>query len=99
MCHRVNPETKLPQLSEAQILGYAKHLSEDIGFRTVGTVEHALADKYTYDVALKLKAECDEVARATGRKLECEVWRQQGSGSHRYVCQIAQVREVTESGF
>ena len=78
----------MPQLSEAQILGYAKHLSEDIGFRTVGTTEHALADKYTYDVALKLKAECDEVARATGRKLECEVWRQQGSGSHRYVIVI-----------
>ncbi|KZV66959.1 hypothetical protein PENSPDRAFT_755311 [Peniophora sp. CONT] len=80
----VNPETNLPQLSEAQILGYTRHLSEEIGFRTVGTVEHALADKYTHDVALKLKAECDEVARTSGRKLECEVWRQQGSGSHRF---------------
>jgi hypothetical protein len=36
--------------------------------------------------AERLKAECDRIVRETdgGRGLECEVWRQEGSGSHRY---------------
>ncbi|RDB27664.1 putative endoplasmic reticulum metallopeptidase 1 [Hypsizygus marmoreus] len=80
----VNPQTNLPQISEARILGFAKYLSEDIGYRTVGTLEHALADAWMVKQAEEVKRNCEEVVAATGRKLECEVWRQEGSGSHRF---------------
>lgn len=30
------------------------------------------------------KRHCERVVRETGRKLECEIWRQQGSGTHRF---------------
>lgn len=80
----VNPVTQLPQISEANILGVAKYLSEDIGFRTVGTFEHALADTWMLQKAEELQQECERVAIETGRKLECEVWHQRGSGSHRF---------------
>ncbi|KAG1845888.1 hypothetical protein DFJ58DRAFT_664100 [Suillus subalutaceus] len=77
--------TLLPQLSEATILQYAKYLSEDIGFRTPGTREHALADAWMTEKAYQLKEECERVITAQpGRKLQCEVWRQEGSGSHRF---------------
>ncbi|KLO13952.1 hypothetical protein SCHPADRAFT_920864 [Schizopora paradoxa] len=73
------------QLSEAAILGYAKYLSEDIGFRTVGTREHALGDSWMLSKAEELKKLCEDKVKAEpGRKLECEVWRQEGSGSHRF---------------
>ncbi|KAI0311021.1 hypothetical protein OF83DRAFT_1152851 [Amylostereum chailletii] len=80
----VDPTTNLPQLSESQILAYTKHLSEDIGYRTVGTYEHALADKWLHEKVEAMRRECEEVVRGTGRKLECEVWRQEGTGSHRF---------------
>jgi hypothetical protein len=81
----VNPETGLPQISEAQILEYARQLSEDIGYRTVGTAEHALADKWMVEKAYKVQSECERLVQLDpGRKLECEVWHQRGSGSHRY---------------
>ncbi|KAI0705019.1 hypothetical protein C8T65DRAFT_653452 [Cerioporus squamosus] len=80
-----DPVTSLPQLSEAQILGYAKYLSEDIGYRTVGTREHALGDAWMLQQAEALRSECEAVVRAhPERKLQCEVWHQQGSGSHRF---------------
>ncbi|KAI0766101.1 hypothetical protein BD413DRAFT_605949 [Trametes elegans] len=81
----VNPITSLPQISEAQILGHAKYLSEDIGYRTVGTREHALGDAWVLQQAESLRAQCESVVRAhPERKLQCEVWHQQGSGSHRF---------------
>ncbi|KAG5727720.1 hypothetical protein E4T56_gene20743 [Termitomyces sp. T112] len=79
-----DPVTNLPQISEARILGFAKYLSEEIGYRTVGTVEHALADTWMVRQAEAVKRNCEEVVAATGRKLECEIWRQEGSGSHRF---------------
>ncbi|KAG6901677.1 hypothetical protein C0995_009232 [Termitomyces sp. Mi166 len=79
-----DPVTNLPQISETRILGFAKYLSEDIGYRTVGTAEHALADTWMVQQAEAVKRNCDEVVAATGRKLECEVWRQEGRGSHRF---------------
>ena len=80
----VNPETGLPQISETQILAYARHLSEDIGYRTVGTFEHALADKWMVNTAYEIQKECERLVREDPRrKLECEVWHQRGSGSHR----------------
>jgi len=82
---RTNPTTHLPQISESRILEYAKYLSEDIGYRTVGTREHALADTWMLRKAEAIKEECERIVREDGRKLECEVWRQEGSGSHRYV--------------
>ena len=89
VCLRINPLTSLPQISEAQILSYAKHLSEDIGYRTVGTREHALGDAWMMQKAEELKQQCDEIVKSVpGRKLECEVWRQEGSGSHRYVLRL-----------
>ena len=82
----VNPETGLPQISETQIISYVRHLSEDIGFRTVGTAEHALADKWMIDKALEVQKECQRLVEADPeRNLECEVWHQRGSGAHRYV--------------
>ncbi|KAF9454480.1 hypothetical protein P691DRAFT_692720 [Macrolepiota fuliginosa MF-IS2] len=80
----VSSSTLLPQISEANILGIAKYLSEDIGFRTVGTFEHALADTWMVQQAEEMQRECERVVSETGRKLECEVWHQQGSGSHRF---------------
>ncbi|KAI0046019.1 hypothetical protein FA95DRAFT_1680074 [Auriscalpium vulgare] len=86
----VNPVTSLPQLSEVQILSYAQYLSEGIGYRTVGTSEHALADKWLLGKVQEMKKECEalvnqaRVTSGTARKLECEVWRQEGSGSHRF---------------
>ncbi|KAA1470020.1 hypothetical protein DENSPDRAFT_774128 [Dentipellis sp. KUC8613] len=86
----VNPVTNLPQLSETQILSYAQHLSEDIGYRTVGTYEHALADEWITNKLKNIKHECEEIVNkeaakaGSRRKLECEFWRQQGSGSHRF---------------
>ncbi|CAE6479620.1 unnamed protein product [Rhizoctonia solani] len=81
----INPQTGLPQLSEAQILSYTRVLSEDIGYRTVGTKEHALGDAWLLDRVNELREQCQEaVGRTPGRKLECEVWRQQGSGTHRF---------------
>ncbi|KAI0032979.1 hypothetical protein K488DRAFT_48677 [Vararia minispora EC-137] len=80
----VDPHTNLPQLSEAQILEYARILSEDIGYRTVGTAEHAAADAWLHGVAQRMGDECAQIAQSSGRKLECEVWRQEGSGSHRF---------------
>jgi len=74
---RTDPVTGLPQISESKILGYAKHLSEDIGYRTVGTKEHAIGDAW-------LLKEAQLIAEKCPKSLECEVWRQSGSGSHRY---------------
>ncbi|KAH7923703.1 hypothetical protein BV22DRAFT_1068281 [Leucogyrophana mollusca] len=80
-----DPVTSLPRISEPTILDYAKYLSEDIGYRTPGTREHALADEWMTNKAHALKAECDRIVnQQTRRKLECEVWRQQGNGSHRF---------------
>lgn len=77
------------QISERAILEHARVLSEDIGFRTVGTREHAAADAWMHRKALELKELCEETVRnEPGRKLECEVWRQVGSGNHRYEQQL-----------
>ncbi|KIO27275.1 hypothetical protein M407DRAFT_73396 [Tulasnella calospora MUT 4182] len=80
-----NVRTGLPQLSEKAILEHSRVLSEDIGFRTVGTREHALGDQYVHEQALRIQKECEDVVKkAPTRKLECEVWRQEGSGTHRF---------------
>ncbi|KAJ6577643.1 hypothetical protein B0H19DRAFT_1120767 [Mycena capillaripes] len=79
-----NALTGLPQISEARILGFAKYLSEDIGYRTVGTYEHALADTWLVQEAEEAKRNCERVVKQTRRNLQCEVWRQQGSGAHRF---------------
>ncbi|ESK96806.1 endoplasmic reticulum metallopeptidase 1 [Moniliophthora roreri MCA 2997] len=79
-----DPVTNLPQISERNILGISKYLSEDIGFRTPGTLEHALGDEWFYQQVLHMQQECERVAKESGRNLECEIWRQQGSGSHRF---------------
>ncbi|KAK7686296.1 hypothetical protein QCA50_010520 [Cerrena zonata] len=82
---KYDPVTLLPQLSEAEILGHAKYLSEDIGYRTVGTVEHVLGDMWIHMQALDLQEKCEQIAKSSpGRKLQCEVWKQEGSGSHRF---------------
>ncbi|KAG9119058.1 hypothetical protein FRC07_006114 [Ceratobasidium sp. 392] len=81
----VNHQTGFPQVSESQILAHVRALTEDIGFRTVGTKEHAQGDAWLLAQAEKLQEQCEEAVRRTaGRKLECEVWRQQGSGTHRF---------------
>lgn len=74
------------RISEAHILDVARHLSETIGYRTVGTKEHAQADQWIHDQARAFQQECEEILNTVhfGRHLECEVWRQQGSGMHRF---------------
>lgn len=73
-----------PQISEANILETSRYLSETIGYRTVGTAEHAAGDAWLLAQAEKIRVLCeDAVRRRPGRKLECEVWHQQGSGAHR----------------
>ncbi|KAG9099279.1 hypothetical protein FRC06_005442 [Ceratobasidium sp. 370] len=80
-----DPKTGLPQISEAQVLAHVRTLSEDIGFRTVGTKEHAEGDAWLLAQVENLREQCVQAVRGTpGRKLECEVWRQQGSGTHRF---------------
>ena len=66
----------------------AKYLSEDIGYRIVGSYEHALADDWMVDAAQMVQRNCERVVLLMGRKLECEVWRQEGSGNHRCVLHI-----------
>lgn len=81
-----DPETNLPHPSEATILSYAKYLSEDIGYRTPGTREHAMADAWLLQKVQDIGDLCRQaVEKEPIRKLECTVWRQEGSGSHRYV--------------
>ncbi|KZT56782.1 hypothetical protein CALCODRAFT_470601 [Calocera cornea HHB12733] len=82
-CHRYSNSTHLPQLSEHRMLAVARHLSETIGYRTVGTREHALADAWMAEQLAALQAVCEERASA-GDQVECEVWRQEGSGKHRF---------------
>jgi hypothetical protein len=79
-----------PQISETAILGYARYLSEDIGFRTVGTEEHMLADRWMMEQAETIRKLCNNAINDVNsgsnpekRTLECEVWRQEGSGAHR----------------
>ena len=35
------------------------------------------------EAAEQVKRNCERIVLLTGRKLECEVWRQEGSGNHR----------------
>jgi len=77
-----------PQISEKKILGDAKTLSQTIGYRIVGTKEHARGDDWGVMKARELKRTCDSIitgARESNRniRLECEWDRQQGSGTHR----------------
>ncbi|KAG6381856.1 hypothetical protein JVT61DRAFT_470 [Boletus reticuloceps] len=54
-------------------------------YRTPGTREHADADAWMVRKAEEIKQLCEEfVKKEEGRKLECEIWRQEGSGSHRF---------------
>ncbi|KAF8576245.1 hypothetical protein K439DRAFT_1640647 [Ramaria rubella] len=70
--------------SESHILSVAEHLSSTIGFRTVGTKEHAEGDAWMLQQVQRLKEECDAIVRNSHSHMECEVWRQQGSGKHRF---------------
>lgn len=83
--HPYDPITSLPHPSESTILSYAKYLSEDIGYRTPGTRQHAQADAWWYHKVQEIEQLCRRVVeKEPGRKLECNVWRQHGSGNHRF---------------
>lgn len=83
--HPYDPRTALPHPSETTILSYAKYLSEDIGYRIPGTHEHAVGDEWLLQKVLEITELCHKaVVKEPGRKLECTIWRQQGSGSHRF---------------
>ncbi|KIK67879.1 hypothetical protein GYMLUDRAFT_36677 [Collybiopsis luxurians FD-317 M1] len=80
-----NVLTNQPQISESLILETSRVLSEEIGFRTPGTREHALGEEYLWNRVTQFKSQCDELVKSTpGRRLECEIWHQKGSGSHRF---------------
>ena len=53
---RVDPRTGLPQILEST---YVRHLSENIGYRTVGTTEHTLTDKWMVDTAYEIREESE----------------------------------------
>ncbi|KAF8521632.1 hypothetical protein BU17DRAFT_45701 [Hysterangium stoloniferum] len=74
------------RLSEANILSVAEYLSGTIGYRTVGTKEHAEGDAWMVAQAKNAQKECERIVKDVhpGRNLECEVWRQEGSGKHRF---------------
>jgi hypothetical protein len=81
-----------PQISEHRILSHVADLSdpEKIGFRTVGTKEHAAGDAWAVDQVKELVRLCDDVkatASMMGRSVDlvCEWDRQQGSGTHKLV--------------
>ena len=85
MLFRYDDVTGSPRLSEHLILSHARTLSEEIGFRTVGTHEHALGDAWVLEKVLELKELCDvALEKDPTRKLQCEVERQTGSRSHRF---------------
>ncbi|KAJ3727351.1 hypothetical protein DFJ43DRAFT_1133193 [Lentinula guzmanii] len=80
-----DPITHAPQISESRILEVSRILSEDIGFRTPGTREHALGEEWLWDQVTKMRNDCREIVRnSPHRHLECEIWHQKGSGSHRF---------------
>lgn len=82
---RYNTLTNEPQISETRILEIARTLSEDIGYRTAGTLEHARGEDWLWDQVTQIKKSCDElVARSSNSGLECEIWHQKGSSSHRF---------------
>ncbi|EJU00467.1 hypothetical protein DACRYDRAFT_16916 [Dacryopinax primogenitus] len=82
-----HPLTGTPQLSEHHILNTARYLSESIGYRTVGTREHALADVWMSEQLQEVQSLCEEEASRRRERgeggVECEIWRQEGSGKHR----------------
>lgn len=73
-----NYELSTPQFSEHKALEHIQAL-EDVGYRIVGTKEHAAGLEYVLRVADELIEKC-----LAFPELECEVWHQQGSGSHRF---------------
>lgn len=75
-------------IAEAIVLEKARYLSETIGYRTVGTKEHAAGETWLLKELEVLKKHCEELVNNASishpRFLECEVVRQEGSGAHRY---------------
>ena len=45
------------------------------------------------------KANCERIVRNQGRKLECEVWHQRGSGTHRYISLKCDFRSLNSCRF
>lgn len=86
----IDPITGAPLLSEVSILSDTRVLSEDIGFRTVGTREHMLGDEWwekrARGVCEDAEKAWDEIEKTGGGKRlwNCEVERQIGSGTHRF---------------
>lgn len=82
----LSPRSDDSRPSESRILAVAEHLSSTIGFRTVGTKEHAEGDAWMLDQVQKIQKECERIVQTVhvGRHLECEAWRQEGSGKHRF---------------
>jgi len=79
-----------PQISEHRILSHVYELSDPnkIGFRTVGTREHAAGDAWAVDHVKELVRLCEDVkaaASVVGKSVDlvCEWDRQQGSGTHK----------------
>ncbi len=65
----------------------------------MGTREHALGDSWMLSKAEELKRMCEDAVKAEpARKLECEVWRQEGNGSHRCAQSTHEcIREISSS--
>ncbi|KAE9386618.1 hypothetical protein BT96DRAFT_1026164 [Gymnopus androsaceus JB14] len=73
-----------PVLIGVPLYSYREHVY--IGYRTTGTFEHARGEDWLWDQVSQVKHSCDElVSRSSNQSgLECEIWHQKGSSSHRF---------------
>jgi hypothetical protein len=85
----IDPKTGLPQISENPDQAPRVHPASFRGHldtAPLGPPNMPLRiNKWVIYTAHEIQKECERLVRVDpGRQLECEVWHQQGSGSHRY---------------
>lgn len=65
-----------PQPSEEIVFGHIRAL-QDIGYRTVGTEEAELGERYVEAEVRKIVERCEK-----NGVLQCDLWVQRGNGYH-----------------
>lgn len=80
-----------PHFSETKSLEYIRTLSEDIGYRIVGTQQHIDAERYVEALVKQYEGwhttrSADDLANRTNHQgdTQVEVWTQVGDGAHRF---------------
>ncbi|KAG0198638.1 hypothetical protein BGX28_007945 [Mortierella sp. GBA30] len=88
----IDPTTGQIQFSEGNVRTIVRHLSEDIGYRVVGTEQELETKQYVIKELVKLKEEAHiaGLRRATKESQDIlpnfDMWVQVGDGSHRLSC-------------